>query len=219
MGPTPKAPTLSCPVCGTENPASRQFCRKCAADLRAPVPAPGEPIEAPPEPVPMKPAVIGGGIALLAVILLAGLVVVLDTGPAPSSTPFGPSAAPTLGPPLPSLAPTPPVTPPPTIEPTAGPPPSATPRPPRIRSFVAPETIACADPSHSGFIHVRWEVRNATGVTISIDGPGIYKEYEGLTGEDDLPFSCGQPHTYLLTTVGGVGEPATREVIVQPTGV
>jgi hypothetical protein len=223
MGPTgkPKRPTITCQVCGTQNPATREFCRKCAADLHAPIGVATEPLPPLDAPSPMKPVILGGGLALLAVVVLAGTFMVLsgigvDATPSPA-----PTASPTPVPATPTAAPisAPPITAPP--EPTASPaPPEPTPgpsvRPPRIRLFVAPESIPCADPSHSGFIHVRWEIRNATGVTISIDGPGIYKEYEGLTGEDDLPFSCGQSHTYLLTTVGGVGPAATRERVVEP---
>ena len=66
------APSLICPVCGTDNPATRQFCRKCASDLRAPVRDPNAPVAAPPVEVPMRPIVVGGGIALLIVALIIG---------------------------------------------------------------------------------------------------------------------------------------------------
>ena len=215
MGPTRNAPTLTCQVCGTENPATRQFCRKCAADLRVPGGAATEPVAPLDAPSTLRPIVLGGGLALLAVLVLAGTFVFLSGSPAPSESP-------SLAPPTPSLGPPSPTAAAPTLEPTATaaaaePSPTAgAVRPPRIRRFTAPETIECADPSHSGFIHVRWEIRNATGVTISIDGPGIYREYEGLTGEDDLPFTCSESHTYLLTTVGGVGPAATEERVVEP---
>ncbi len=222
-GPGAGSPPITCQVCGTENPATRQFCRKCASDLRAPAPTPGvAPIE-PSRPTPLLPIVLGGGLALLAVAILGGLFVLLNAGP--GASPSAAAVATATAAPLPTPAPTdapadtsPPVTeePTPEPEPTADSP-EATPRPPRIRSFVAPDGVPCGAPDHSGFIEVSWEIRNATGVTISIDGPGIYEEYEGLTGRRvELPFSCNQSHTYLLTTVGGVGPPATRELTVEP---
>jgi len=166
--------------------------------------------------------VLGGALALLVVLVLGGTIVLLRGGAAPSAwpgaSPNASASAPTLGTPSATAA-APTAAPTSTTVPAGATPPPAGVRPPRIRFFVGPEGIECADPSHSGFIHVRWEVRNVTGVTISIDGPGIYEDYEGLTGEDDLPFSCSQSHRYLLTTVGGNGPPATREIVVEPIGV
>jgi hypothetical protein len=61
-------------------------------------------------------------------------------------------------------------------------------------------------------------VVRATGVTISIDGPGIYDRYNDTTGSALVPFACnGDSHTYLLTTVGGVGAPDTAELVVRPS--
>ncbi len=213
MGPPPEQPTLTCRVCGTENPATRLFCRRCAADLRAPVPVPGEPVPAPPEPVPIRPILLGGGIAAGVLALLVGIILVLGGRPSPSASPATTAGA--------SPAASAAVSPAPTGAPTSAAGPSASPgeappRPARIREFVAPELVDCADAGFPGTVHVSWRVVRATGVSISIDGPGIFMRYDGLSGEADVPFSCGEPsHTYLLTTIGGVGEPATRELVVR----
>jgi hypothetical protein len=56
---------------------------------------------------------------------------------------------------------------------------------------------------------VSWRVTGATGVTLSVDGPGIYASY-GPNGSQAFNFGCGGPvgstetHTYTLTTIGGV---------------
>jgi hypothetical protein len=217
-GPGATPPPLICQVCGTSNPATRQFCRKCASDLRAPVPTATAPVAAASEPGSVRPVILGGGIALLAVLVLAATVIFLNAGgPGPTPTPgTAASAAPTSPT---SETPSPPVTAEPTEAPTEAPPeptPAASIRPPRIRAFTAPDSVPCGAPSYDGYIIVTWDIRNATGVTISIDGPGVYQEYEGRTGREELPFPCSGPHTYLLTTVGGVGPPATKEVTVVP---
>jgi hypothetical protein len=87
------SPTIICTVCGTENPSTRQFCRKCASDLRAIVPAPGQevaPVAVPTTttaPVPVRPILIGGGIAAVVAVILIGLLIMLGGSPAASPTP------------------------------------------------------------------------------------------------------------------------------------
>jgi hypothetical protein len=103
-----------------------------------------------------------------------------------------------------------------TAPPTAAPVKTAAPEPtrntnPAIVSFDTPKQEDCTNGT-SNSIHVSWSVKRATGVTISIDGPGIYDSYDGLTGAVDLPFGCDHTvlkHTYTLTTVGGTGPAAT----------
>jgi hypothetical protein len=119
--------------------------------------------------------------------------------------------------PAPTTAPTP--TTKPTAAPTKAPTPTRTPRPtatpktdPAIVSFTVPKTEDCTG-STAGTIKVSWEVTRATGVTIAIDGPGIYDSYSGKTGAVELPFGCSQSelsHTYRLTTTGGTGPAASR---------
>lgn len=112
--------------------------------------------------------------------------------------------------PKPSRAPT--AEPKPTPAPTAAP--TDPPAPARIVSFTAPAVVDCtlgAEP----MVHVEWTVRRATGVTLSIDGGGIYREYTDLTASDDVPFDCGEAkHDYRLATTGGTGEPAMATAAV-----
>jgi hypothetical protein len=66
--------------------------------------------------------------------------------------------------------------------------------------------VDCTRPDFDGTIHLVWRILNATGVTLAIDGPGIYNSYSGTSGEADVPFACGPlQHTYTLRTTGGVG--------------
>jgi hypothetical protein len=50
---------------------------------------------------------------------------------------------------------------------------------------------------------VEWQVTGAAGVTLSVDGPGVYKSY-GPQGTETFTFGCGGPvgstvsHTYIL---------------------
>lgn len=102
-----------------------------------------------------------------------------------------------------------------TFAPTPAPTPSA-PSPtsgtnPSIVSFDVPKQEDCTNAT-AGQITVSWSIRNATGATISIDGPGIYEQYAGLNNEVTLPFGCDQfmlQHTYTLRTVGGNGPAAS----------
>jgi hypothetical protein len=65
-------------------------------------------------------------------------------------------------------------------------------------------------------IHLEWEIARATGVTLSIDGPGIFDSYDGPSGSADVPFACGERrHTYLLTTTGGDGAAVSQEIVVR----
>jgi len=223
-------PTIVCPVCGTENDSSRVFCRKCASDLHATVvmTAQGPAVAPPPAPtsVPIKPIVIGGGVALLLVLLVLGAVLALSggtPGASPSPTPEStaatpPSAGPTLAPTHTHAPTTPPVTPapPPTPQPT--PPPTPAEAPPIIRFFNGPASVNCSDPSFAGTIHLSWRVGNAYVANLSIDGPGVYKQYDGVLREDDVPFACdGSSHTYILVTYGGIDPPAEKDLVIGPS--
>jgi hypothetical protein len=107
---------------------------------------------------------------------------------------------------------------PPTATPTAV---SATPTPApaptgqTILTFVVPATIKCdAADQTTPPVHLTWTTARATGVSISIDGPGKFADYPA-SGSADLPFACSvAQHTYLLTTQG-TGTPATRTVVVK----
>jgi hypothetical protein len=93
---------------------------------------------------------------------------------------------------------------------------SSTPAP-VINSFATPESIDC----HNGMFQeftASWSTTNATRVTISIDGPGIYAEY-GPSGETSLPFNCNSSHTFLLTAYNQDGTKATKQITLQPRNV
>ncbi|MEV0717214.1 hypothetical protein [Asanoa sp. NPDC050611] len=69
---------------------------------------------------------------------------------------------------------------------------------------------------------VEWKVTGTDKVTLSVDGPGVYKSY-GASGSETLSFPCGDwgpgetaKHTYLLSTVGG-GPVATKEITATAT--
>jgi hypothetical protein len=210
-------PNLICPVCGAENPTTRQFCRRCASDLHAVVPPSAAPIThavaattttTPTAPSPLRPILIGGGIALVIVVLLGGLLLVLGGSPAASSSPEPtasglPTAAPTptaglTAPPV-TAAPTPTTAPVTTTAPTATTPPGTT---PKVDSFSAPHTASCTatnGTSTPGFIHVSWAASNATGIRLSIDPPSPSNSYNNgyldypAVGSDDVPFTCNPP--------------------------
>jgi hypothetical protein len=142
----------------------------------------------------------------------------LVAGASPSAAPSidvlptaAPSDAPTSGPVSPTAAP-------------ATPKPSPTPNTnPRIVSWEVPKYEDCTG-STAGSIDVSWEVRRATGVTVSIDGPGIYNSYGPSSDPISIPFGCDYnvlKHTYTLTTTGGTGPAAsiTRTVTARPPSI
>jgi hypothetical protein len=218
-------PTVVCPVCGTENDSSRIFCRKCASDLHATAvyqvgQAPPPP---PPPSVPIRPIVIGGGLALLVIAVVIGVVLALGSGsPAPSPSPFAepsialPTSGPTLSPTHPPVT-APPITSVPTAAGPATPAPTPTDAPPIIRFFTGPTSVNCSDPSFTGTIHLSWRIGNADGASLSIDGPGVYMQYAGVLRDDNVPFACdGSSHTYILVTYGGIEPPAEKDLVIGP---
>ena len=118
-----------------------------------------------------------------------------------------------------NAATTPTPTPTPTTAPTAPPTatPAATPKPARVKSFAASDTVIDCNVEPEPYqVHLEWSIARATGVTISIDGPGIYDSFAGETGSADVPFACGEPkHTYTLSTTGGDGAAASQTVTVK----
>ena len=151
-----------------------------------------------------------------------------SSSPAPSQVAVGsvpPSAEVTIGPP--SSAPTDAPTSAPTPRPTKTPKPTPTPNTnPAIVSWDTPKYEDCtADPPAAGMISVSWSVKRAEGVTISIDGGGIFDSYDTLVRENlVIPYGCDLTvlkHTYTLTTVGGTGPAATvtKTVRTRPPSV
>jgi hypothetical protein len=66
---------------------------------------------------------------------------------------------------------------------------ACTPPPEQVSSTIVP-----VQPT----VHLAWTTTNATSVTISINGVGIYNTY-GPNQSTDVPFSCdGATHTYTL---------------------
>ena len=225
-GQTP-VPQIACPVCHSMNASTRTFCWKCAADLHAPVADPAAPPPPPKVEVPLRPLLIGGGVALAAIALIAVLVVALTGTPAATTSPsLVPSAPPASGAPTdgaaassstPTAAPatTTPVTePPPTEAPPATP--KITPVPaPAILFFTGPKSVDCGDPGYDGFVTLKWEVTDAESTSLSIDGPGVYLTYPGVANSPKVPFSCGAGgHRYTLSTIGGNGQPAVETISI-----
>jgi len=104
---------------------------------------------------------------------------------------------------------------PPATSPPVTSPPVTSPPKPVITSFSIPKTVSCAG-EQVPYISLSWTTSNASVVSLAIDGPGLYKNYQGGSGSDSVPFSCVGPHTYLLTATGPAGS-SSKSVTV--TGV
>jgi hypothetical protein len=86
---------------------------------------------------------------------------------------------------------------------------------PSIASFSAPSSVTC---KAATTITLSWSTKNATSVTISIDGPGIFSTYSP-NGSASVPFACdGHSHTYLLTAKGPKGTATSTRVVSQAGG-
>jgi hypothetical protein len=97
---------------------------------------------------------------------------------------------------------------------------------PRIVSFAVTRKPSCpqgttVNPIPAQPVELTWNVTGTDRVTLSVDGPGVYKEYDA-EGSDTLNFPCGGEdggtvkHTYTLRTVGG-GEVQERTVSATAT--
>ena len=53
-------------------------------------------------------------------------------------------------------------------------------------------------------------------MTLSIDGPGIYRSYPGSSGSETVYFPCSTPHTYLFTAYAAGGAVTTQTFTVTP---
>jgi len=108
-----------------------------------------------------------------------------------------------------------------TVAPTAAPTPVST--TPAFASLNVAPIVSCIGVTGDAWPSMKWSTTNATGITISIDGPGIFGSY-GASGsitptDEVIPFACSAPykHTYLFTTTGGSGPAAAKKVTI--TGV
>ncbi len=91
---------------------------------------------------------------------------------------------------------------------------------PVINSYTSSTTsIACPVANVSttvppATVTLSWTTQNATGVDLSVDGPGVYGSY-GPSGSTTLDVPCnGATHTYLLTANGSNGQTATKTISV-----
>lgn len=119
--------------------------------------------------------------------------------------------------PAPTLPPTTtaPTTTPPTTQPTTTTSTTAPPTTPKITTFSMPTTVSCANPANqTPYIAVSWNTQNTTKVSISIDGPGVYKNYNGSVGSDTVPFACAGPHTYTLTAYAANNTTVTKTLTI-----
>lgn len=230
--------SLFCPVCGTENPSTRQFCRKCAADLRAPAPDPFAPVAPEPAGASTRPILIGLVIAgVLVAIGIAGLVL-LGGSPAPSLQPTAtptitiapttlPTTAPTAGEttaPVETVAPTPAETAAASLGPAA----SGT---PVVDSLTGTRTASCTATNGTalpGYVKLTWTASNTTCVRLSIDPPAPNNAYDygyddyPANGSAEVPFTCDPPntddrgayHLYVVTTAHDGGYFAYRYIKV-----
>ncbi|HUG31187.1 MAG TPA: hypothetical protein VMQ65_11830 [Candidatus Limnocylindria bacterium] len=229
---TTSTPDLICPVCGTANPAVRQFCRKCAADLRAPVGDPHGAAGPAPAPVSLRPIVLGVAAAIVVLVALMGLLFALGGSPSPSPTPPQTPSAQVSD--APTLAPTLTPTSLPTEAPTVVPPPTPTTIPataaagdPFVDTLSGPGRASCTGTNGTGtpgYIHLKWTASNTTGVRLSIDPPAPNDAYDfgyddyPADGEADVPFTCDPPnsdangefHLYVVTTLHDNGRFAWR---------
>lgn len=79
-----------------------------------------------------------------------------------------------------------------------------------VPAFTSVSVPSTADCEETPLIGVSWRAAHATGVTISIDGSGIFGTYPA-SGSAQVPFSCGPAsHRYTFSTQGG--GPVAREV-------
>jgi len=114
-----------------------------------------------------------------------------------------------------------PTTTPARVATSAAPPPTQAPASgPVITSFTASATtIACPSPTVSTSIGpptitLSWTTTNATGVDLSVDGPGVYASY-GPNASTSIIVPCdGNTHTYQLTAKGSSGATASQTISV-----
>jgi hypothetical protein len=96
--------------------------------------------------------------------------------------------------------------------------PPATTAPPTVPTIVEFKVIGPKCDS-TNQITLTWTLAGpgVTGATISIDGPGVYNSYSGLTVTEKFPGACGagNTQTFLLKTVGG-SPVAQKTIVVNP---
>ena len=234
---TTPTPDLVCPVCGTTNPATRQFCRKCAADLRTPVGVTHASAEPAAAPVPLRPIVLGVAAAIIVLVALMGLLFALGGSPSATPTPPPTSTPAAVATDAPTPDPTPSPASLPTQAPTTAPPATPTAVPSTaigdavVDTLRGPGRASCTGTNGTGtagYIHLEWTASNTTGVRLSIDPPAPNDAYDygyadyAADDEADVPFTCDPPnsdangdyHLYVVTTLHDDGRFAYRYIRV-----
>jgi hypothetical protein len=160
--------------------------------------------------------VTGGLVAVLVVVVVALLVShngdVSGADAAATSTSRSTSTTTTTTPTT-TLAPT-------TTPTTLATPPPTTSSAPVITSYTASTTsILCPATDVSttvplSTVTLAWATQNASGVDLSVDGPGLYGSY-GAAGSQTVNVACnGKTHTFRITAKGTQGQTATKTVSV-----
>ncbi|MBM3659066.1 MAG: hypothetical protein FJW95_06125 [Actinobacteria bacterium] len=181
---------------------------------------PGDPYGPPPggdDEEPDNRKLLWGILAAVAVILIGIVAALLLTGgdgdneKADSTTTTSTTAAPSTST---SVAPSTTTSSTTTTPTTPG---TTAPNAPVISAFTAtPNPFPCASANDSGQLTLTWSTQNATGVTISVDGPGIFGSY-GPSGQQQVPFAgCNSSHTYTLTAKGAGNQQVQQTITVQP---
>jgi len=109
---------------------------------------------------------------------------------------------------------------PPTTAPPTTTPPTTTPAPmgPTFTTLSVPSTVHCPTPdTQDATASFSWSAPGATKVTLSIDGPGIYRSYNGPSGTETVNFPCSSSHTYLFIAYGSGGTITTSSFTVSPS--
>jgi hypothetical protein len=92
--------------------------------------------------------------------------------------------------------------------------PSSTPRSSTLPSTTIPPPTLPPTTLPPPTVALTWATQNASGVDLSVDGPGFYGSY-GAAGSQILNVVCdGHTHTFRLTAKGTQGQTATKTISV-----
>ena len=151
----------------------------------------------------------GAGPSLPPVSIIEPTVLTRPTTSAPTTTAPPTTEAPATVPPT-----TPPTT---TAPPATSPPMTTSPETgPTFTGLSVPTTVSCPSPYADAYASFSWTAPGASKVTLSIDGPGIYRSYVGPSGSETVFFPCSSAHTYLFTAYGADGSTTLRSFTVSP---
>jgi len=128
-----------------------------------------------------------------------------------------PTTPPITAPTTTSPTPPPTTTPPTTAPPTTTPPTTMPTTTPAFTSISAPAAPDCPTPDSDAAVSFSWTATHTNKVTLSIDGPGVYRTYAGASGSETVTFPCSTAHTYLFTAHGSNGSVTTRSFTIAPS--